>query len=38
MLVRRPDRPHPFVNQPSRPGVIATPRNPGAFQGWGPKL
>jgi len=33
MLVRRPDRP-----QSSRPAVIPSPRNPGSFEGWGPKL
>lgn len=35
MLVRRPDRPDSSLNSPS---VIASPRNPSPFQGWGPKL
>jgi hypothetical protein len=43
MLVRRPDRPQSPL-APSRPnGTVApypvsTPRNPGTFEGWGPKL
>jgi hypothetical protein len=36
MLVRRPDRPQPFTAP--RPAVIPSPRNPGSFEGWGPKL
>lgn len=35
MLVRRPDRPN---QGPNRPAVIPSPRNPGSFEGWGPKL
>ena len=34
MLVRRPDHPQSL----NRPAVIPSPRNPGSFQGWGPKL
>jgi hypothetical protein len=35
MLVRRPDRPQNAITV-NRP--LISPRNPNAFQGWGPKL
>jgi len=37
MLVRRPDRPQ-MPLEPRRPAVIPSPRYPGSFEGWSPKL
>jgi hypothetical protein len=37
MLVRRPDTSGNPLTQ-TRPTVIPSTRNPGAFTGWGPKL